>query len=49
MLSGIDRQTPLGRVGTPEDVADVVTFLVSAQARWLTGQLIFVGGGHRMI
>ncbi|MGH3373109.1 MAG: SDR family NAD(P)-dependent oxidoreductase [Actinoallomurus sp.] len=49
MLPGIDRETPLGRVGTPEDVAEVVTFLVSAQARWLTGQLIFVGGGHRMI
>lgn len=49
MLPGIDRETPLGRVGTPEDVADVVTFLVSAQARWLTGQLVFAGGGHRMI
>jgi 3-oxoacyl-[acyl-carrier protein] reductase len=41
--------TPLGRVGTPADVADVVVFLASEQARWLTGQLIFVGGGHRMI
>lgn len=49
MLPGIDRETPLGRVGTPEDIADVVTFLVSTQAHWLTGQLLFVGGGHRMI
>jgi len=40
---------PLGRVGLPEDVADVIVFLASEQARWLTGQLIFVGGGHRMI
>jgi hypothetical protein len=40
---------PLGRIGQPEDVADVVTFLASEQARWLTGQLLFVGGGHRMI
>jgi 3-oxoacyl-[acyl-carrier protein] reductase len=40
--------TPLGRVGQPQDVADVIVFLASEQARWLTGQLIFVGGGHRM-
>jgi 3-oxoacyl-[acyl-carrier protein] reductase len=37
---------PLGRVGTPQDVADVVVFLASDQARWLTGQRIYVGGGH---
>jgi 3-oxoacyl-[acyl-carrier protein] reductase len=40
--------TPLGRVGAPEDVADVVLFLVSEQARWLTGQFLYVGGGWRM-
>ncbi|MGD8793574.1 MAG: SDR family oxidoreductase, partial [Anaerolineae bacterium] len=40
--------TPLGRVGAPEDVADVVVFLASEQARWVTGQLIYVGGGWRM-
>ncbi len=40
--------TPLGRVGAPEDVADVVVFLASAQARWVTGQLLYVGGGWRM-
>jgi len=40
---------PLGRVGRPDDVADVIVFLTSEQARWLTGQLLFVGGGHRMI
>jgi len=37
---------PLGRLGQPEDVADVVVFLASEQARWLTGQLLYVGGGH---
>ena len=42
-------EIPLGRIGYPEDVADVVVFLASEQARWLTGQLLFVGGGHRMI
>lgn len=39
---------PLGRVGRPGDVADVVLFLASEQARWLTGQRLFVGGGHRV-
>jgi 3-oxoacyl-[acyl-carrier protein] reductase len=40
--------TPLGRVGEPEDIADVVLFLASQQAHWLTGQLLYVGGGWRM-
>lgn len=39
---------PLGRIGTPADIADVIVFLASEQARWLTGQRIHVGGGHRM-
>lgn len=39
---------PLGRLGRPEDVADVIVFLASEQARWLTGQLIYAGGGHLM-
>jgi 3-oxoacyl-[acyl-carrier protein] reductase len=41
-------EIPLGRVGRPEDVADTIVFLASEQARWLTGQLITVHGGHRM-
>ncbi len=40
--------TPLGRVGEPEDVAEVIVFLASEQARWMTGQLLYVGGGWRM-
>ena len=39
---------PLGRLGLPEDVAEVILFLASEQVRWLTGQLLYVGGGHRM-
>jgi 3-oxoacyl-[acyl-carrier protein] reductase len=46
--AGIAAGTPLGRVGEPEDVADVIVFLASEQARWLTGQLLYVGGGWRM-
>ncbi len=38
----------LGRIGSPGDVADVVVFLASEQARWVTGQKIFVDGGHHM-
>ncbi len=36
---------PLGRLGTPEDVADVVAFLCSYDARFITGQTINVSGG----
>ena len=44
----ISKSTPLKRVGKPEDVADVIVMLASEQARWLTGQLIYAGGGWRM-
>jgi len=39
---------PLGRIGSPSDVADVIVFLASDQARWVTGQRMYVGGGHGM-
>lgn len=45
MLPGMIAMTPLGRLGTPEDIADVVAFLASEQARWITGQVIGVSGG----
>ena len=41
----IVQQTPLGRLGYPDDVADVITFIASEQGRWLTGQLIYASGG----
>ncbi len=44
----VAKQTPLRRVGKPEDVADVLVFLASEQAHWVTGQLLYVGGGYRM-
>ena len=40
-------QTPLGRSGRPDDIADVVTFIASDDARWVTGSLLQVGGGLR--
>lgn len=39
------RSTPLGRIGEPEDIADVVVFLCSDKARFITGQNIVVDGG----
>lgn len=38
-------QVPLGRAGTPEDVAGVVAFLASEQAAYITGQVIHISGG----
>ncbi len=48
MEEKLREEIPLRRVGTPEDVADVIVFLASRQARWITGQLLYVGGGHVM-
>lgn len=36
---------PLGRLGTPRDIAGVVSFLVSDEGRWVSGQLLHVDGG----
>jgi len=38
-------QTPLGRSGRPDDIADIVVFLASDQARWITGEQIVAAGG----
>lgn len=40
-----EQASPLKRLGTPQDIADVVAFVVSDDARWLTGQNIHAGGG----
>lgn len=41
------QQTPLGRAGQPDDIASVVTFLASEDAKWLTGELMIASGGLR--
>ncbi|WP_083914688.1 SDR family NAD(P)-dependent oxidoreductase [Ilumatobacter nonamiensis] len=38
---------PLGRLGTPDDVANAVVFLASDAASWVTGQTLLVNGGNR--
>lgn len=45
--SHIVSQTPLGRIGQPDDIASIAVFLASDDSRWLTGQLIGAGGGFR--
>jgi NAD(P)-dependent dehydrogenase (short-subunit alcohol dehydrogenase family) len=44
----IASETILGRVGEAEDIADVVAFLASSQAHWITGQVIEASGGLRL-
>jgi 3-oxoacyl-[acyl-carrier protein] reductase len=39
--------TPLGRVGTPADIASVAVFLASDEAGWLTGECLAVSGALR--
>jgi NAD(P)-dependent dehydrogenase (short-subunit alcohol dehydrogenase family) len=45
----VSAATPLGRMGTPEDVADVIDFLCSPQAGFVTGQEIVVDGGLSLL
>jgi 3-oxoacyl-[acyl-carrier protein] reductase len=40
-------KTPLGRIGKPDDIGDVVAFIASDDARWVTGALLQAGGGLR--
>jgi len=44
-VAELERTIPLGRVGLPEDVADVIAFLASEDARYISGQTLFVDGG----
>lgn len=47
METGLVAQTPLGRAGRPDDIAEVVAFLASDEARWVTGEVIAASGGVR--
>ncbi len=43
----VEAETPFGRIGQPDDVADAVTFLASNDSRWIAGEAILVAGGYR--
>jgi 3-oxoacyl-[acyl-carrier protein] reductase len=45
-LASIAATTPLGRVGLPEDIADVVAFFASDDSRWITGRTLLADGGR---
>lgn len=47
-LEFLKKQTPLGRLGTPEDVTGAVLFLASDSASYITGETIAINGGLRM-
>lgn len=45
VVTDLMSRIPLGRIGTPEDIANTVAFLVSSEANYITGQTIHVNGG----
>ena len=48
MEAALVADIPIRRVGRPDDIANAVVFFASEQASWITGQVLFVHGGHRM-
>jgi 3-oxoacyl-[acyl-carrier protein] reductase len=47
MRKQIEAQTPLGRIGKVDDIAPAVVFLASEDAKWITGETLFISGGNR--
>lgn len=47
MRKQVQLQTPLGRIGQPQDIAPAVVFLASDDASWITGETLFISGGFR--
>ena len=43
----MEAQTPLGRIGQPQDIAPAVVFLASSEAPWITGETLYISGGLR--
>jgi 3-oxoacyl-[acyl-carrier protein] reductase len=46
-LNAFVAQTPLGRMGQPDDIADIAVFLASDDSRWLSGEKLLASGGLR--
>ncbi len=46
IVEDFSKLVPLGRAGEPEDIANLVAFLASDEASWITGQVYVIDGGH---
>jgi NAD(P)-dependent dehydrogenase (short-subunit alcohol dehydrogenase family) len=49
MVAAAEQLTPMGRVGTPEDIAGAVAILLDPRAAWITGQVIVADGGLSLV
>ena len=47
MRKQVEAQTPLGRIGQPQDIASTVVFLASSDSSWITGETFVISGGYR--
>ena len=47
MQRAVESQTPLGRIGQPQDIAPAVVFLATGDSGWITGETLHVAGGFR--
>jgi 3-oxoacyl-[acyl-carrier protein] reductase len=47
MRKQVEAQTPLGRIGQPQDIASAVVFLASVDSSWITGETLVISGGYR--
>ncbi|HKQ38554.1 MAG TPA: glucose 1-dehydrogenase [Verrucomicrobiae bacterium] len=47
MQKGVEAQTPLGRIGQPQDIATAAVFLASPDSAWITGETFVISGGMR--
>jgi 3-oxoacyl-[acyl-carrier protein] reductase len=44
---GVEAQTPLGRIGQPDDIAPAAVYLASSDSKWVTGETFYISGGKR--
>jgi 3-oxoacyl-[acyl-carrier protein] reductase len=47
MRKQVQAQTPVGRIGKPQDIASMAVFLASSDSSWITGETFLVSGGYR--
>ena len=47
LRKAVEAQTPLGRIGQVDDIAPAVAFFASDDAKWVTGETLYIAGGYR--